>query len=410
MIQLPENLAPEIRKALSSALDEESVDTAFPAFAQGSRDVFGADDAILCLRFGELSSTDDLIHVGGKFCQPDSVLAEKIASQWRASELDLQIRRDLQNRYSAVSYSAFSWPYTTLRVLSPEQEVLFGLPHGYAILLPIHSKMTLRLSSQEQFSGYLVLLFEEFPQLSDVLLSFLISLPQLLSELAAMLANERQVRGVSDLQNYIDEVFHYLSMTGEFAGVVREGKQRVAKAMEPEVVRAQQELMHSTKVVRLLTNDPSLIELRQPAKARLDLILEHVHSVFVAKCLRDGVVLEACFPRDNIDVCLDVNLFCVALGIIIDSARSSSAEGDKINLVGEVSLGREIVISVNAPGPSCDVFGDDLFSGSLALAKAIFELHKGYVELDTTAEASSIRISLPWSIVDSTADQTAGFV
>ncbi len=395
---------------LSTSLEQECLDVALPCLAEGSRELFGAEDAILYLQFEDGPSSEDVLHVGGKYCEPDSVLAEKIAEQWKCSELDSQIRRDLRNRYSAVSYSAFSWPYTSLQVVSPDQEVLFSLPQGYAFLLPIHSKMTIRLSGQRPFSGYLVLLFEGFPQFNDIMLSFLISLPQLLSEMAALLAKEREARRLVDIQAYVEETLSFLNLSEDFGAAVASGRPKAVKSMEPDVSDARQALMHSSRVFQLLYGETSALASCEQNRTQVDRLLDSVHETFQAKCRKDGITLERNVFGGGLELKLDFNLFSLALGILVDRARISSDVGDTIEMRAAVTTAREVIFTVSVSRTREAELQKGIHSVSLTLAKKIFELHQGELEIDSDGEGYAMRVRLPWSVAVTPEEQSAEMV
>ena len=192
MLELPKNLDENLRSAYQRHLDAENINQALSGLTSGTLDLFDAQQAFFMFQsekhakplfeFVDCSAKDpDLAQVD--YSQD---FDKRFLKQWTQSEIHQRVTKDLLLRLSAISYSAFSWPYARFSI---EKDPLSGgeisFPRDYSIFLPFSSSSVLRHTEEAEFFGYLAVFFSNFPQFSDEIVQLVIVLPELLSNIAA---------------------------------------------------------------------------------------------------------------------------------------------------------------------------------------------------------------------------------
>lgn len=184
MYILPKTTNESLAKALQPVIGERNFTNVAPKICETVRELFGAEDALFVV--SSVAQPSDLSCFCRKQAGDFEQFSAELLEQWRQSGIHAEIFNELSNRLSAISYSAFSWPFPRLNLtedkLSNQQ---FNIPREYCVLLPISADLVLRAESEPEFHGYLGLFFDSFPKISEQLVELIVSLPPLLSEITA---------------------------------------------------------------------------------------------------------------------------------------------------------------------------------------------------------------------------------
>ncbi len=196
MLILPKTLPKDILAAIQPLLGNVELEVVLPSITSAIGKLFGSAESVLVYQGGA-----DEIPVGAfarAGAEVDDDFANRFFTRWYSSGIHGRVRDDLSRKLSAVSYSAFSWPYPRISVepsASVEENTgeigSYDLPREYSLLLPISANLIVRDVDQPEFFGYLALFFNGFPQISEDVVQLIITLPPLLSEICSRYTAKR---------------------------------------------------------------------------------------------------------------------------------------------------------------------------------------------------------------------------
>lgn len=184
MLYLPKTLSPTVRGSFQKYLQSTDIAEVLPGLAQGCRVLFEAQQCFLV--FDAASLSRPVVCFSGLNEEYGPAFDADFWKSWCDAGVHERLTKDLVQRLSPISYSAFSWPYARIQVeMNAVSGQRYAVPRDYSILLPISSDMIVRPQQDAAFFGYLAVFFSSFPQISDDIVQLIISLPELLSAVAA---------------------------------------------------------------------------------------------------------------------------------------------------------------------------------------------------------------------------------
>lgn len=180
MFYLPRTLPADVRALLEKQLEDLPLDQAMNRVAGVVLRLFNARESLFLLHRpvegGEHENVARLFL--STLPQHDKSFGEQLMRRWCENGVDRGVTRDLEQRLSCISFSAFSWPYGTVPIHGD-----FTLPQDYTLLLPVSSQFSVRQDQEPEFLGYFALFFDCFPQLTDNVIQLITQLPATLSDL-----------------------------------------------------------------------------------------------------------------------------------------------------------------------------------------------------------------------------------
>jgi hypothetical protein len=184
---LPKNLASELKACASASVLEECFEHIAECVLKG----FRAKDVILAF-VSEVSVGDEPSIALAKTSRDNmpSDYQFDFPTKWITSGIHQSVIKDLQNRFSPVSYSSFSWPYAS--TIGDESGV-YSCPKEYTLLIPFSSELIVTKTSEQAFSGYFAVLFDAFPKFDDEPLQLIVTLPSLMSEIVSVYMREKMI-------------------------------------------------------------------------------------------------------------------------------------------------------------------------------------------------------------------------
>ncbi len=194
MIRLPSSLPPDLRTLFEQELGSAAqISDVLLQCAPVLLRLFNARDALTIWHSpGCRSITRAALPATSDLDLPNNHL-RAMTDQWLESSVDHRIRAYLASRLSCASFSAFSWPFGSLRLNAAGGRSL-SIPRDYTLLIPLDSHLSIHTEDDVSFVGYIALFFDTFPQLGDLPIQLIVVLPGLLSELLThMLRSEREM-------------------------------------------------------------------------------------------------------------------------------------------------------------------------------------------------------------------------
>ena len=353
MLRLPRNLPGELRRQLEPCLEEPRLEEALPSVCRAIIYLFSAQDAICAyhqrqlLGEGEKSAFIRHVFSAQGSGAPNTNLLE---TKWLSSGIDEFLRKDLEARLAAVSYSAFSWPYPSL---SDEALSSAGLkvPREYSLVLPYCSELVIQGENEPRFSGYFVIFFNRFPKLHDMAVQLIITLPPLLSDIAASYSRRTINARAGELSIYAHDIKRYLLINREFIRAIRDqdGKQR--KRTIDSLERSLFRMLHQTNSLLLADKDEFGNLHVNPVSADLnELVQEAVNDIsplFQSKKISLKTLYTESLPEAKIDPAL----FPSVILNLLDNALKYTDEGGSVVVRTYLGSNNSVVMEVEDNGP-----------------------------------------------------------
>ncbi len=179
MYHLPRIVPADVRALLEEHLEDVSLEGVIERLVPVVLRLFNARDVFFVLR---RTATDGEFPEIRRFASADAkrsaAAMESLLDKWCGAGFDEKIGRDFETRGSCISYSAFSWPYGSLKC----EDSPFSFPRDFTLLLPISSQLSVRRDGDPSMHGYFALFFDGFPQLNDNLVQLITFIPATLSD------------------------------------------------------------------------------------------------------------------------------------------------------------------------------------------------------------------------------------
>ncbi len=271
--------------------------------------------------------------------------SEGFCRVWCESDADKHIGRELQRKLASVSYSAFSWPYPVRTELTASERLYYGLPKSYALFMPFSSSMVVGLKSEISFTGYLGMLFDEFPELKDERVQLVISLPTMISETVSAYYRHSIRRPSECLGDLAHEIKRYLLKADDLASNAAATEAAVREQTLSSFKRQTKRLLLVVNT-RLLVDRDTAGDLRaSPMKLSLNELIEESCAEFEQMFSANNSRLCREFSPDLPQLFIDPALFPMVISNLLDNTLKYSPQGgDVIVRTGIVS--KSVVIEV----------------------------------------------------------------
>ena len=336
-ITIPEN----IRQALSKRIGEErNVEAVFQNLASSALELFDAIDVVAVLDAGTVEpASAKSVYYFSSGDVPDE-FSSALVSFWSGSDLDARISRGLESRVAPVSYSAFSWPYPEISAFQYSgSDYEASYPREYSVLLPVGSELILRTESEREFSGYLLLMFDSFPEIAENFVNLITFLPELFSSvLACCLRGGGWVGGSvggedqeeSYLRSFVHDVKHHLLVGKELSRKIGSGDLETTNLAAQRLERVFTRLHLRTDSVFLMLREKSGRLAVRPMEISLNDLIKEVCGELQPLFQSNDVVLNLTLNSDPMDLPLDPAIFPSVLQNLLDNALKYSSAGDKV--------------------------------------------------------------------------------
>ncbi|MCB0323445.1 MAG: HAMP domain-containing histidine kinase [Bdellovibrionales bacterium] len=404
MFQLPQNLPQDLAAAFRGSTGAQSVDEALPSLATAIRNLLGAKEVFLvCEIESEDAETPREVVAGfdaggSPFTAPT---LDAVFGQWIRSGLHRHLIEDLSSRLACVSYSAFSWPYTPLKVEDVYGNTIFHTPREYTLLVPCSSRQAVTFRGDPAFQGYIALFFDAFPSLKDTLIELIIMLPGLLSQIAAQFLTRSVPEQSGELGAFAHDIKRYLLIVREFLRVAQsEDSARRAKAFSG-IERSLVRMLHESNSLLLADRDSFGGLHIHPVPVQINELVEEavqeMRPLFATARIKVRVELESSLP----DLLIDPAVFPSVVSNLLDNALKYSDSGSEVIVRTALTSNDDVALQVVDSGvPVADEDLPHLFakryrgsnaravSGNglgLYLVKKIVEAHGGSVRLESGA-------------------------
>jgi len=343
MLSLPLNIPHELRTELEQALNGKPFAEAVEAAAAITAKLLQATDVLCFVSNQSQAQEEQEIKICQTLRQSISANYEtQLMDSWVSNGIHEKAMALLTNRYSAVSYSSFSWPFP--HVASSENST--QLPREYSVFIPVSSALVVTAEGDIPFSGYIALMFDAFPQLGADAVELLILLPGLLSEITATF-----------LRKDPPFVYHLLAL--------KDGIVRHQQVMEDIFVTLQHgRTKERSRVLSLLNNScQSLVEnskasgylLHQRGKKAtvhlqslsIEELIAREIAIFLPLSQKAGVSLEV---AENSGIAyeayVDPTLFPAMLYNLIAYALEAASPGDNIAINYQSTSAKSIELTL----------------------------------------------------------------
>ena len=336
-------------------------------------------------------------------------LDEESLRSWKERGLHEECLEYFHQRQSPVSFSPLTWPFTRL-----EPKVGSGIrfPREYALAFPILSEIVIGGSQQSNFSGYVVLFFNSFPDFDSSIVEEITSLPKLLSETFLAHRNLRRVRVEKEYTSYAHDIKHYLLLAEEYLHRLRKGTAEQKERALTQLTAIERKISLRTTFALLAGKERNgQLEMRPlpvPLVECLADVIDPIKPLFESR----NLPLELEQGPEELEVVIDPAIFPSVLQTLLDNAlryhasdtpvivRSGvvndklaeiqvESRGGLIPFSEEDAIFQKYVRGTNAEGKPGTGLG-------LFLARTIVEAHGGTLELsENTSEKTLFSVRVP---------------
>ncbi len=182
MLRLPRTLSQELRAELAPCIKAQTTSAFLRELTRLVLGLFQAQDGIGVLEFpeAEKESAKPIAQAATRRANMPEDYPGKLCFHWIHHGIHAEALKVLEERLSPISYSSFSWPFPSS---SGEENGSFSFPREYSLFIPFSSGLLVQTDSDTEFAGYIAVLFDEFPTLSEEQVQLIVVLSQLTSNL-----------------------------------------------------------------------------------------------------------------------------------------------------------------------------------------------------------------------------------
>lgn len=335
MVTLPRSLPPEMKSLLERALSGSDFRSVICEVASVVRRLCNARDLLLMLTVkGAPQSIPAELELASS--GSDGVFREFLAdlpARWKLAGLHDYVSADLEVSLSAISYSAFSWPYPTLPLYDETDGRGFVVPREYTVFIPCSSDLTVANDNQPAFFGYVALMFDAFPTMTDSLVHLIVTLPGLLSEIIASVISEHSSRVVDLYRSHVHDARRQLMLLKEHLdrlqrGAALNGAAETLGHMDRIVSRTLQRMQSLTIAGRAWSDVPKIA----PVRIDLNELVQETVGEFQPRFQSAGKTVICELAADLPPVPLDPSVFTAVVENLLDNAAKYSPRPSRIEV------------------------------------------------------------------------------
>ncbi|GEM_PF-6792632 len=343
MIVLPKNLPPLLAERLQEVVLSDTLGEAIQVLVPGAIELFGARDAIFvfnqdssdpnrCAQLARAISTT-------KNLTPEA--EEEILTAWMKSGAHRSALQELSTKMSAVSFSEDLWPYASGSA-APTLPVTF--PAAYNLLVPFSSELTVREDDEENFFGYFYLLFERFPEIEENLLSLIINLPKLISEVLTAL-NRHYGSKFESLSVFAHDFKQFMLLNEQYLMRLKSADTQDTLLIDKLFAANQKMLLQTDSIILSGREGHGFLKVRTVDISLNELVLDAIAQLEPSYKLA-GIDLARDLERTLPTAALDPAIFPSVIHNLLDNARKYSHKGAVVTVSTYLSAKHEIVLEV----------------------------------------------------------------
>jgi len=350
MFRLPKSVPAEIRLLLEKQLADLPFDEALEQLAPIVLRLFNAKDLLFFFHPEGEQKDSPLWKWASANPARSKIEAAAFAERWVAAGIDAAIEKDLLSRTSCVSYSAFSWPYPRIASQDEAAESLRA-PSDFTLLLPVTSQLCVCHERDNAFSGYYLLLFDSFPQLSDQIVQLITYLPQTLSDLILFYLRADAAGEREDLSAFAHDIKRSLLFSEEQVRSLRTACPTDVPELLDKLERSLKKMIHRASAI-MLADRTQFGNLRiSSLPISLNEIISDTVESFQSQLAHSRAELRIELAEDLPLSPIDPAIFPTVLENLLENALKYSGSGAVIYLTTKPGRDANVRLEVADDGP-----------------------------------------------------------